>query len=249
MIIFRAKYKGILTEFAFLEGTIPNHAVIMCEGLPVVPKRQEAIEFLADQGYLVFYPRYRGTWESDGEFLAQNPAEDINLLLELINLGEITELYNNKTFHFDINKISVIGTSFGGSIALEAAGIENVNKVVALSPVVDFKKFNTQYPEEDLKHIGKFIEKAFSNGYRFNPKNWQRMLDGLVINPSAVMTDQSAKKILIIQCDDDFTVRHVPVAEFAKKFNTSYKQLEHGGHFSFSKINKQVWGFILDWLK
>jgi esterase/lipase len=249
MIIFRAKYKGILTEFAFLEGAKPTHAVIMCEGLPVVPKRQEAIEFLAKRGYFVFYPRYRGTWESDGEFLNQNPVEDIGLLVELINSGEITELYNNKTFTFDIKKISVIGTSFGGSIALEAAGIENVNKVVALSPVVDYKKFNTLYPEEDLKHTGEFMDKAFSNGYRFSKENWQKMLDGLVIDPSLVMTDKNTKKIMVLQCEDDASVNYIPVAEFVKKYNLAYKQLATGGHFSFSKINVQNWELILDWLK
>lgn len=249
MIIFRAKYKGILTEFAFLEGTIPNHAVIMCEGLPVVPKRQEAIEFLADQGYLVFYPRYRGTWESDGEFLTQDPVEDISLLVELINSGKITELYNNKTFAFDIEKISVIGTSFGGSIALEAASINNVNKIVALSPVVDYKKFNTQYPEEDLKHTGEFIERAFSNCYRYSKKNWQRMLDGLVIDVSQALTDENVKKIMVFQCEDDTSVNHVPVAEYAEKYNLTYKQFKTGGHFSFSRINERNWKLIFDWLK
>lgn len=248
MIIYRTKHKGILSEFAFLEDSKPNHAIILCEGLPTVPKRQETIEYLAKQGFLVFYPRFRGTWESDGEFLVQKPVDDIRDIIELIKSGNVQELFNLKTFSFDIQRISVLGASFGGAIALTSSSLPDVHKVVALSPVVDFKLFNTKYPEQDLKQVGEFMLRAFTNGYRFTAQNWVRLLNGEIINPTESLNQGGTEKVLIIQCVDDSTVNHISVGEFAKQFNINYKLLQIGGHFSFSKVSKELWSELEKWI-
>jgi esterase/lipase len=247
-MIYRTQYKQILSEFAFKEGTAPTKAVILCEGLPVAPKRQEAMEFLADQGFLVFYPRYRGTWESEGEFLSYSPTEDIMLLIELISSGNIIELFSDTSFKFSINKISVIGTSFGGSVALESSAFKDINKIVALSPIVDFKAFNTQFPEQDLMQLAEFMIKAFKNGYHFTMDNWKRLLMGEVINPAKTITPDNASKILIIQCQDDVTVNYQPVVDFANKRKIKLELRPTGGHFSFSRIPKDLWFKIIEWL-
>lgn len=249
MIIYRNKYKGILSEFAFLEGTKPNHAIILCEGLPSIPKRQDTIEYLANQGFLVFQPRYRGTWESDGEFLVQNPFLDIQDIVEVIKSNNIQELFSMKTFIFDIKRISVIGSSFGGSVALEASLIPEVQKVVALSPVINFKTFNTAYHEQDLKQIGEFMLRAFTNGYRFTRENWLRLLNGEIINPAKIMTPETSEKTFIIQCKDDQTVNYQPVTDFAQKLKIKYEILLTGGHLSFSKISRELWQEIIEWIK
>jgi len=248
MIAYRTKYKGLLSEFVFLENTAPKKAIILCEGLPTAPKRQETLEFLAQQGFLVFYPRYRGTWESDGEFLAQNPTADLGLLVELVNSGNIVELFGNKTFSFQIEKVFVIGTSFGGSIALESLALPGIAKAVALSPVIDFKTFNKNFPEQDLNHLGNFMTKAFTNGYRFSPTNWAKLLEGEIINPASVINEATAKNALIIQSQDDKTVNYIPVVEFGKKHGIECMLLPEDGHFSFSKIPKKLWSEIITWL-
>jgi hypothetical protein len=51
--------------------------IILCDGMPSIPRKQSLSEFLAATGFWVIYPRYRGTWESGGEFLKQSPHEDI----------------------------------------------------------------------------------------------------------------------------------------------------------------------------
>ncbi len=45
--------------------------------MPGMPRKQPFAEWLAQKGYWVFYPRYRGAWESGGEFLARSPHEDV----------------------------------------------------------------------------------------------------------------------------------------------------------------------------
>ena len=123
----------------------PTKAMILCDGLPVVPRRKETMEFLANQGFLVLYPRYRGTWESDGKFLKRPIIEEIEIWIELLKSGKIQELFSGKTFSFDLDEIFLVGVSFGGSVALEASVVSGISKIVALSPVVDFSKFNTIY--------------------------------------------------------------------------------------------------------
>src|ERR1039458_159850 len=77
--MFRTRFKrDVVTEF--LAPTRPGkrqRAIVLCDGMPSIPRKQPLAEFLSGKGYWVFYPRYRGAWESGGEFLARSPHLDI----------------------------------------------------------------------------------------------------------------------------------------------------------------------------
>jgi len=34
--------------------------IVLCDGMPSIPRKQSLMEFLSGKGYWVFYPRYRG---------------------------------------------------------------------------------------------------------------------------------------------------------------------------------------------
>lgn len=248
MIIYRTKLNGLIAEFAFLEGLMPTQAVILCDGLPSAPYRKETIESLAKQGFLVFYPHYRGTWESEGEFLLKSPVEDVKLVVESIKSGHIQELFADRIFDFQIDKIYLIGVSFGGSVVLSASSLQGINKVISFCPVVNFRTFGTKYPEQDLRHMGDFMKVAFTNGYRFDSTNWNKLLEGSILDPVGSVEKTDPKNIIIVQCEDDTTVNYHPVVEFAEKFGIQCKLLPTGGHFSFSKIPKDLWMEIFAWL-
>ena len=76
---FRARFKKeIVAEFSLPARPGRKHKVIiLCDGMPGLPRKQPLMEFLAGKGYWVFYPRYRGAWESGGTFLARSPHLDI----------------------------------------------------------------------------------------------------------------------------------------------------------------------------
>ncbi len=84
---FRARLpSGILAEF--LPPAKPsNRVIILCDGLPSVPSKKEILQHLALEGFWVFHMRYRGTWESDGEFLNESPDTDVNLVMRDFRLG------------------------------------------------------------------------------------------------------------------------------------------------------------------
>jgi uncharacterized repeat protein (TIGR03803 family) len=66
--VFKVTPKGVLSVLHSFD-----------DGMPSIPRKQPLSEFLAAKGFWVIYPRYRGAWESSGEFLAKSSHEDILL--------------------------------------------------------------------------------------------------------------------------------------------------------------------------
>ena len=82
MLMFRTRFKrDILTEFLppltadnqIAGGASPakkqrtakkERVILLCDGMPSIPRKQPLAEFLAKKGYWVFYPRYRGAWRA-----------------------------------------------------------------------------------------------------------------------------------------------------------------------------------------
>src|SRR5689334_22750902 len=62
--------------------TNDEKVVILCDGMPSVPKKQGLAEFLSKKGFFVIYPRYRGAWESGGVFLQKPPEQDIKDIVD-----------------------------------------------------------------------------------------------------------------------------------------------------------------------
>src|SRR5258708_25920199 len=117
--MFRTRFKNeIVAEF--LPPSRPRNKqklIILCDGMPSIPRKQPLSEFLAAKGFWIIYPRYRGAWESAGEFLAKSPHEDIlDVLNELPR--ELEEIAFGQRFRLAPDKVFVIGGSFGGAAAI-----------------------------------------------------------------------------------------------------------------------------------
>src|ERR1017187_11003736 len=136
--MFRTRFKReIVTEFLPPGRTGKTQKVIiLCDGMPSIPRKQPLAEFLSRAGYWVFYPRYRGAWESGGEFLERSPHLDI---LDVIGglTREFRELAFGRRFRLSADEVFVIGGSFGGAAALLCSLDPRVKKVVGNCPVVD----------------------------------------------------------------------------------------------------------------
>lgn len=163
-MIYRAKCGDIIFEFSVPE--ISKGVVVVCEGIPNVPKQKELMTHLVQHGYSVVYPRYRGTWESRGEFLRKSPAQDIADLVSFLKKTYVKELYAGKEFSLQ-GPIHLIGSSFGGSVALSLAENQDVHKIIALSPIVDFSKHNEDGGEADLAILKKIFTGCISYGVPF----------------------------------------------------------------------------------
>jgi hypothetical protein len=74
--MFRARFKKeIVAEF--LPPTRPRKTqklIILCDGMPSIPRKQPLAKFLAKKGFWVIHPRYRGAWETSRPLIRPIPS-------------------------------------------------------------------------------------------------------------------------------------------------------------------------------
>ncbi len=135
--MFRTRFKKeIVAEFlppARLRKK--QRVILLCDGMPSMPRKQPLAQFLAQKGYWVFYPRWRGAWESGGQLLEHPPQQDLSDIIDELPKG-VREIAFGKKFKLSPEEIFVIGGSFGGAAALLSSLDPRVTKVIANCPVV-----------------------------------------------------------------------------------------------------------------
>ncbi len=241
--MFRTRFKKqIVAEF--LPPSRPRklqNAIVLCDGMPSIPRKQPLMEFLSRNGFWVFYPRYRGAWESDGKFLERSPHEDILAVIEELPKG-FHDVAFGQRFSLTPNHIFVIGGSFGGAAAILASLDDRVSKVIANCPVVNWAILNHAEKVETSKSTyAGYIRKAFGNGYRLSDANWGKLRSGTFYNPWHHRREINGSKIMIFHAKDD---PHVPYAEtrnFAKQTGASLTSLNRGGHVRTEYIVQKYW--------
>jgi pimeloyl-ACP methyl ester carboxylesterase len=249
--MFRTRFKrDVVTEF--LAPTRPGkrqRAIVLCDGMPSIPRKQPLAEFLSGKGYWVFYPRYRGAWESGGEFLARSPHLDI---LEVIGglAREFRELAFGRRFRLAVEEVFVIGGSFGGAAAILSSLDPRVKKVVANCPVVDWAIL----PREEKKETSnasyaEYIRAAFGTGYRLSDKNWKKLRGGKFYSPLYHARDITASKVMMFHAQDDPYVPYRSVQKFARLTGARLKLLRRGGHLSTDLIVRKYWGQIREFFE
>src|SRR3989344_7029796 len=104
MYALRTRFKnGIVAEFLSPKKK-SDKVIILCSGMPSVPAKTDLMEFFAKKNYWVFYPRYRGTWESGGGFLKGLPHKEILEIISQLPRG-FKNLWSGKNYQIQPNKI------------------------------------------------------------------------------------------------------------------------------------------------
>lgn len=238
--------KDIVAEF-LPPARKSGKVIILCQGVPGAPEKEGLIRFLSDKGYWVIYPRYRGTWESNGSFLEKSPHQDILDIIAELPKG-ITSLWDGKRYKLAPKSIYLLGSSFGGPAVILASSDPAVTKVIALSPVIDWKKQNRTTEPLDL--LENFVRQAFGSAFRYSLKNWNKLKSGKFYNPMAEIDKIDAKKILIIHAKDDKTVDYRTSQKFSRLTNAKLVLLPKGGHLSISNLVKpNFYKYFRDFVK
>src|ERR1700730_12607760 len=196
---FRTRFKKeIVAEFLPpIRPLKKQKIIILCDGMPGMPRKQPLMEFLAAKSYWVFYPRYRGSWESGGKFLQKSPARDILDVIDELPKG-IREIAFGKRFALKPDEIFVIGGSFGGAAAILASLDERVKKVIANCPVVDWGILaNEEKLETSNPNYAAYIREAFGNGYRLSDRNWRKLRGGKFYNPASLVGEVKQAKVMM----------------------------------------------------
>jgi pimeloyl-ACP methyl ester carboxylesterase len=215
--------------------------IILCDGMPSIPRKQSLSEFLAAKGFWVIYPRYRGAWESDGHFLDKSPHEDIlDIIGELPK--EMKEIAFGKRFRLSPDQIFVIGGSFGGAAAILSSLDSRVNRVVANCAVVDWSILDEAEKAETSKaNYAEYIHEAFGNAYRLSDDNWRKLRSGTFYNPWQHCSEIDGSKVLMFHAEDDSNVPYERANKFAEITGAQLKTLKHGGHISTDYIVRKYW--------
>ena len=242
-MIYRTRFKRrIVAEFLPpVSARKKQRAIILCDGMPSVPRKQPLMKFLAGKGYWVFYPRYRGAWESGGEFLERSPHLDILDVIESVPRG-FRELAFGRQFRVSPDEVFVIGGSFGGAAAILASLYKGVSKVIANCPVVDWAIL----PESDKAETSNpsyvaYIREAFGNGYRLTDRNWRKLRDGKFYNAAYHAKEIDPAKIMMFHAKDDPNVPYKSVKDFAERTGVKLNTLQRGGHVSTDWVVRKYW--------
>lgn len=225
--------KDIVAEFLPpSRKTKTDKVIILCDGMPTVPNKRQLLQFFSQKGYWVFHPRYRGSWESSGSFLKISPHKDILDVIDQLPKG-FKDLWLGKTYKLNPQTLYVIGGSFGGPAAILVSNDKRVNKVIAVSPVVDWQSPSKSEP---LGPLLKFVLPAYGQGYRIGKSDWQKLSTGKFYNPVAELKKIDPSKILLIHAKDDDVVSARSVKQFAQKSGSQLIMRNSGGHLSTSII-------------
>ena len=244
--MFRTRFKKeIVAEF--LPPARPRkkqRVILLCDGMPSVPRKQPLAQFLSQEDYWVFYPRWRGAWESDGQFLEKAPQQDLSDIIDELPKG-VRESAFGQRFKLSPDEVFVIGGSFGGTAAILASLDPRVTKVVANCPVVDWSIL----PEEQRKETSNpsypaYIRDAFGNGYRLSDKNWNKLRSGKFYNPVYHVKELTATKILMYHAKDDPYIPWQSVSDFAAAAGIRLRLLTSGGHLKTEDIVRTYWNQV-----
>jgi len=244
--MFRTRFeREIVTEFMPPARRVERQRVIvLCDGMPSIPRKQSLAEFLAAKGYWVFYPRYRGAWESGGEFLERSPHEDILDVIRGLR-REIREVTFGERFRVRADEVFVIGGSFGGAAALLCSLDHEVRKVVANCPVVDWGILRgSEKAETSNPSYAAYIREAWGHGYRLSSRNWEKLRGGRFFNPAFHMGEISAHKVLMFHAEDDPYVSCRSVKRFAERTGVKLRLFRRGGHLSTDGTVRKHWDEI-----
>jgi dipeptidyl aminopeptidase/acylaminoacyl peptidase len=237
--------RDIVAEVLFPERQTGKVAILAI-GAPSGSSKKERVEFLASRGYVVVYPRYRGTWESDGWFLEHSPADDIrDVIVELQKKKSVTDVLTGEAFPIKVSAVHLFGGSFGGPAVLMNTDLSIVKKVIAHSPVIDWNMLGEDEPFDEFI---RYSCEGFGCLYRTkNKSDWLKLVKTDFYNPVDHAGKINGKKVFILHAKDDTNVPVDPVIPFAEKIGASYYLKPHGGHsikFEHQFLWKKVEAFL-----
>lgn len=251
MFMFRTRFaRDIVTEFLppVRSGKL-QRVIILCDGMPSMPRKQDLCGWLAAKGYWVFYPRYRGAWESNGTFLERSPHLDILDVIGGLD-REFRELAFGRRFRVKADEVFVIGGSFGGAAALLCSIDERVKKVVANCPVVDWAILGREEKKETSNpSYAAYIREAFGSGYRLSDRNWKKLSGGKFYSPLYHAGEIEPSKAMMFHAQDDPYVPYRSVEKFARLTGVQLKMFLRGGHLSTDMIVRKYWKRIEKFFK
>lgn len=208
----------------------PSKAIILLPGFPSNNNQDKIINLLFEEGYNIFFMRYKGSFQSKGAFLEQDPSQEIKELLLQLETETTINLWDETGSKFKNTEYIILTGSFSGAISL-GVDEEKIKKIILCSPVWDYTEHNKDNDEQELSHLTKFVKKAWNNLYNYDFKDVQEQMKNFENCKWKNYKDKiKGKKVLILHDQNDKTTSikhtHKHIEEIP-----SIKLIEHNrGH-------------------
>lgn len=182
-MIAYVRNKDILGEIYLPSDELNNKiGIVWLPGLPNKPTTPDMGQPLADLGFTVLQARYPGNWQSYGSFGPGSSVAGALMGVELLLKGNALNLNNEEMISWEVDHIILIGSSYGGGIAVSALGSSNlVSAAVAFCPLLDpsQQNINKNLPEDNLATLYPYLKRCHENVYRkLNDNEWENFIEG-----------------------------------------------------------------------
>lgn len=247
--LLRTRFKKeIVCEFLPPKNIRSKKVIVFCAGMPTYPGKggYEALAIhFSKKGYWCFIPRYRGSWESEGEMFKDSPAKDITDVIESIS-KIFTEAWEGKKFIVENPEIFLFGSSFGGPAVLLNSKHSKVKKVICFSPVIDWRTMDKTI--EPIPRMNSFVKNAFGMGYRIAKNGWSKVQKGQFYNPMTEQDSIDTSKCLVFHAKDDDVVLSDPLVDFSTQVGLKTHIVKTGGHLGMAILEKRFYKKCMDFL-
>lgn len=246
----RTSFAQDIIADVFLPEKQTGKIAILAGGLPSSPTKSDTLRFLSALGYVAIFFRYRGSWESKGNFLKHSPAKDIeDIISDLKTKKKLYDVFSQKFTPIKVSSIHLFGSSFGGPAVILNSKNPLVKKVIALSPVLDWQTLENG-SEPSSSHF-RFIEEGYGGAYRVEKnRDWKKLLRPDFYNPLTCTHQIDGKKVMIIHAKDDTIVSHTTLDPFAQTTGATFYLKPKGGHFGLRDMTQKfLWKKIAIFLR
>lgn len=151
-----AKLYGILY---LAQGAGPHPTAILLHGYPGNERNLDLAHAIRRAGWNTLFFNYRGSWGSGGTFSIAHALEDVGAALAFLRSADTARRYR-----IDARRLTVIGHSLGGYLAMEAAAAYPAIRCAASLAGANLGQFGemARRSETFAKELANYIDTAAS---------------------------------------------------------------------------------------
>ena len=255
-VVFESKGAKMHALFYKTSGAGPFPKVILCHGFPGNNTDVLGLgERLMKEGFNALAFNYRGTWGSEGLLTNANSLEDV-----ISAIGYVKSSFAVREFDVDLSRITVIGYSYGGGMALLGSlNDPTVGRVVYIAGGNLSEVGRMMQQSDDFRRaVLKMVDQGISNSGFRSSKAGELFAEvfadmdkyDLVKHAEAL----SCKDILIIGGwrDQENIIEHhiLPLFRALQRHGARQVQIEiFDADHSFTNVRSQLADRIVSWLK
>jgi dipeptidyl aminopeptidase/acylaminoacyl peptidase len=193
------------------------------------------VQFLANRGYAVLQPNFRGSDSYGEEYYKRGEGQIGRAMQDDLDDGMD---WLEKEGTIDPARVCVVGTSYGGYAAMWSVirNPERYRCAASFAGVTDFKS--------QLKYDGKFVKSRYARAWRDKVRGAEDF-DLDTVSP-AQNAEKLTRPLLIAHGDEDSTVPYSQFTKMMKALKKAKKTVDNHtykgeGHGFDDSVNKKDW--------